>query len=50
MVAVDPAARKEFTDRGRAAWGDGVGALYSQELLDRVKKLLADYRSSHGAN
>jgi len=49
MVAVDPAARQEFVDRGRAAWGDGVGALYSQDLLDRVKKLLADYRSSHGA-
>ena len=47
MVAVDPAARKEFTDRGRAAWGDGVGTLYSQELLDRVKKLLSDYRATH---
>jgi TRAP-type C4-dicarboxylate transport system substrate-binding protein len=49
MVAVDPAARKEFTDRGRAAWGDGVGTLYSQELLDRVKKLLSDYRSTHSS-
>jgi TRAP-type C4-dicarboxylate transport system substrate-binding protein len=47
MVAVDPSARKEFTDRGRAAWGDGVGTLYSQELLDRVKKLLSDYRATH---
>ena len=49
MVEVDPATRKEFVDRGRAAWGDGVGTLYSQDLLDRVKKLLANYRSSHGA-
>ncbi|HET6348404.1 MAG TPA: TRAP transporter substrate-binding protein DctP [Candidatus Krumholzibacteria bacterium] len=49
VVAVDPAARKEFTERGRAAWSDGVGTLYSQELLDRVKKLLADYRATHGA-
>jgi TRAP-type C4-dicarboxylate transport system substrate-binding protein len=50
MVAVDAAARKDFVDRGRAAWSDGVGTLYSQELLDRVKKLLADYRASHGAH
>ncbi|HEX6791118.1 MAG TPA: TRAP transporter substrate-binding protein DctP [Candidatus Krumholzibacteria bacterium] len=49
IAVVDPAARKEFADRGRAAWSDGVGTLYSQELLDRVKKLLADYRASHGA-
>jgi len=50
VVAVDPAARKEFTERGRAAWSDGVGTLYSQDLLDRMKKLLADYRSSHTAH
>jgi TRAP-type transport system periplasmic protein len=49
VVSVDAAARKGFTERGRAAWGDGVGTLYSQELLDRVKKLLADYRASHSA-
>jgi TRAP-type C4-dicarboxylate transport system substrate-binding protein len=48
VVAVDATARKEFIDRGRAAWSDGVGTLYSQELLDHVKKLLADYRTSHG--
>ena len=47
VVAPDPAARKEFTERGRAAWSDGVGTLYSQELLDRVKKMLVDYRASH---
>jgi TRAP-type C4-dicarboxylate transport system substrate-binding protein len=50
MVAVDAAARREFVDRGRAAWSDGVGTLYSQELLDRVKKLLADYRAGHNAH
>jgi TRAP-type C4-dicarboxylate transport system substrate-binding protein len=50
VVAVDPAARKEFTERGRAAWSDGIGTLYSQELLDRVKKMLADYRASHGTH
>jgi len=47
LVAVDAAARKEFTERGRAAWGEGIPALYSQDLLDRVKKMLADYRASH---
>jgi TRAP-type C4-dicarboxylate transport system substrate-binding protein len=50
VVPVDPAARKEFAERGRAAWSDGVGTLYSQELLDRMKKMLADYRASHGAH
>jgi TRAP-type C4-dicarboxylate transport system substrate-binding protein len=50
VVAVDAAARKEFIERGRSAWDDGVGTLYSKELLDRVKKLLADYRASHGAH
>ncbi len=47
VAAVDAAARKEFIERGRAAWADGVGTLYSQDLLERVKKLLADYRASH---
>jgi TRAP-type C4-dicarboxylate transport system substrate-binding protein len=48
VVAVDAAARKDFTDRGRAAWSEGVGTLYTQDLLDRVKKMLTDYRASHG--
>jgi TRAP-type C4-dicarboxylate transport system substrate-binding protein len=47
VIAVDPAAKTEFVTRGRAAWQDGVPSLYSQELLDRVKTLLADYRKSH---
>jgi TRAP-type transport system periplasmic protein len=50
VVAVDAAARKEFTDRGRAAWSEGVGTLYTQDLLDRMKKMLADYRASHGTH
>jgi len=49
LVAVDAAARKEFSDRGRAAWGDGVGTLYSQELLDRVKGIVATHRASRGS-
>ena len=50
IIQVDAASRREFIERGRAAWSEGVGTLYSQELLDRVKKLLADYRASHGAH
>ncbi len=49
VVPVDAASRQEFVTRGRAAWGDGVPALYPQELLDRVKSLLADYRKNHTA-
>jgi TRAP-type C4-dicarboxylate transport system substrate-binding protein len=50
VVPVDAAARKEFTDRGRAAWSEGVGTLYTQDLLDRVKKMLVDFRASHGTH
>jgi len=50
VLAVDAAARKEFTDKGRAAWSGGVGTLYSQELLDRVKKILADHRAAHASH
>jgi TRAP-type C4-dicarboxylate transport system substrate-binding protein len=50
VVPVDAAAREDFVERGRAAWSEGVGTLYSQELLDRVKKMLVDYRASHGAH
>jgi len=47
VVPIDAATHQEFAARGRAAWNDGVPALYPQELLDRVKTLLADYRKSH---
>jgi TRAP-type C4-dicarboxylate transport system substrate-binding protein len=49
VLPVDNAAREEFVARGRAAWGNGVPALYPQELLDRVKTLLADYRKNKTA-
>jgi hypothetical protein len=49
VVAVDAAARRDFVDPGRAAWGQGVPALYPQELLDRVTTLLAEYRKAHAA-
>jgi len=50
VVPVGAAARKEFTERGRAAWSDGVGTLYSKELLDRVNAIVAEYRSTHGSH
>jgi len=49
VVAVDDTARHDFTERGRAAWGEGVGVLYPKELLDRVSNLVAEYRKTHGA-
>lgn len=49
VIAVDAAARKEFTDRGRAAWDHGIGTLYSKELLDRVKTIIADYRANRAS-
>lgn len=47
VVAVSEADRREFFERGRGAWKDGVGTLYSQELLDRVIAILDQYRSQH---
>lgn len=44
VVDADEAARMQFFRTGREAWGDGVGRLYSQELLDRITELLDDYR------
>jgi TRAP-type C4-dicarboxylate transport system substrate-binding protein len=49
VVPIDAATRQEFATRGRAAWDDGVPALYSHELLERVKTLLADYRKNRTA-
>jgi len=45
IIAADQAVRDDFFVRGRAAWSDGVGTLYSQELLDRLKEIVADYRA-----
>jgi TRAP-type C4-dicarboxylate transport system substrate-binding protein len=50
VVAVDDAARREFTERGRAAWSEGVGVLYPKELLDRVSGMVAEYRRTHGGD
>ncbi len=44
VVIASDAARADFYTRGRNAWQDGVGKLYSQELLDEVKTILESYR------
>lgn len=44
IVSIEKAVRDDFFRRGRAAWDDGVGTLYSQELLDRVRGLVAAER------
>lgn len=49
VVPVDAAARRDFTERGRAAWGEGVDVLYPQELLDRVSGLAAEFRGTRGS-
>lgn len=46
VVAVDAAARRDFTERGRAAWSEGVGVLYPKELLDRVSGMVTEYRKT----
>ncbi|MFH1754673.1 MAG: TRAP transporter substrate-binding protein DctP [Candidatus Latescibacterota bacterium] len=46
VLTIDEAARNEFFTAGRSAWQDGVGQLFSQELLDQVQAILAEYRKS----
>lgn len=45
ILEIDPQVRAEFYQTGRNAWKDGVGELYSQELLDRVVGILDAYRA-----
>ncbi len=47
VVPVDDAVRRDFVEQGRAAWSDGIGVLFSRELLDRVTGILSEYRKSH---
>ena len=46
ILAIDEQIRKEFFTTGKSAWADGVGELYSQELLDQVQTILRQYRDS----
>ena len=45
VVEVSDTVHKQFFKTGREAWEDGVGKLYSAELLQQVKTLLAEYRA-----
>ena len=45
VLEIDEAIRSDFFKTGREAWGDGVGELYSRELLDRVIEILASYQN-----
>lgn len=45
VVTVDDAVRQQFFSTARGAWDDGVGNLYSAELLQQVKDLLDQYRA-----
>jgi len=46
VLEVDEGVRGEFFTTGRGAWKDGIGELYSRELLDQVLANLRDYRES----
>jgi TRAP-type C4-dicarboxylate transport system substrate-binding protein len=45
LISVDDKTRNEFFTTGRQAWGDGIGRLYSRELLDRVTSAVDEYRN-----
>lgn len=45
IVPVDEAVRAQFFETARGAWDDGIGSLYSAELLQKVKDLLDQYRA-----
>jgi len=47
VISVSDAVRDQFFTTGQGAWQDGVGKLYSQENLDRVKSLLQTYRADN---
>jgi TRAP-type C4-dicarboxylate transport system substrate-binding protein len=49
VLAIEPNIYSTFFTTGRGAWKNGVGDLYSQEMLDRVSALVDDYRSNNGA-
>ena len=44
VLEIQDTVRAEFFRTGRSAWGDGVGTLYSQDLLDHITALLEEYR------
>jgi TRAP-type C4-dicarboxylate transport system substrate-binding protein len=47
LLDVDERVEREFFAKGRAAWSDGIGTLYPEDLLERVTALVDDYRANH---
>ena len=47
VVTSGESARRQFFASGREAWQDGVGKLYSRELLDKITGILEDYRQAN---
>ncbi len=47
VIELSEKVREQFFETGRGAWDDGVGKIYSAELLQQVKTLLAEYRAAH---
>lgn len=45
VVEVSDTVKQQFYTTGRGAWDDGVGKLYSADLLQKVKTLLEQYRA-----
>ena len=50
ILAIDDAVVDEFFTTGRAAWTDGVGRLYPEDLLDRVASIVEDYRNKKASD
>ena len=46
VLTTDEQIRGEFFATGQGAWKDGIGELYSQEILDQVQAILREYRNS----
>lgn len=46
IVPVSPPVMDVFFTTARGAWDDGVGRLYPKDLLERVMKMVDDYRAA----
>ncbi|MCP4293569.1 MAG: ABC transporter substrate-binding protein [bacterium] len=45
IISVNDDVHHKFFTTGQGAWDDGAGNLYSAELLEKVKSLIAEYRA-----
>jgi TRAP-type C4-dicarboxylate transport system substrate-binding protein len=49
VLEISPEVENAFFKTGRAAWKDGVGRLYPEDLLDKVTAMVDSYRAEHEA-